>query len=66
MLVAKTLEKLAEPTIKVTLTKKPPAQAVNTVRPFVPPTDQTGTNQAHVQQKRVPSTLPAIQPHQPD
>ena len=56
VLVAKTLEEVAEPTfqtVKVTSTKKPSAGAVDTGGPFLTmtnPTDQTSTNQAPVQE----------------
>ena len=57
MLLAKTLEKPAEPTfqtVKVTPTKKPPTRAVDTVRPSLPLTNctsQTGTDQLYNRSK---------------
>ena len=72
--MARIFEKLdnVQPTfqaVKVTPTGQPPAEAVDTVIPFITQTvatDQTGTYQAPVPQKQVPSTAAALLPHGQD
>ena len=69
LLVARSLEKPADPifqAVTVTPIEKPPAGTVDTIGPYLPlttATDQTGTDQAPVQHKQVPSTSTAMLPH---